>query len=227
MGLASEAIVASFGVGLATTTIGATTLPLPNDLGGTMVKVKDSTGEERLARLFFVSPTQVNYQIPAGTAAGAGEVIITSADGTISTGVLLIQAVAPSLFAANADGRGMAAAVALRVKDDGSQQYEPIAQFDPAQNKFVSVAARPWPGGRSSLPDYVRQWASVPQFALAVAATIGGAYAQVSFAEAHPDFVGVDQVNMLVPHSLAGCGEVDVLLTVDAKMANPVRINIR
>ena len=39
--------------------------------------------------------------------------------------------------------------------------------------------------------------------------------------------MGVDQVNVLVPGSLAGRGEVDVLLTVDAQMANPVRINIK
>jgi hypothetical protein len=34
-------------------------------------------------------------------------------------------------------------------------------------------------------------------------------------------------VEVLIPRNLAGCGEVDVLLTVDAQMANPVRINIK
>src|SRR5262249_17822038 len=70
MGLASEGIAAGFGAGLATSTIRATTLPLPTELAGTTVKVKDSAGAERLAPLFSVSPTQVNYQIPVGTAAG-------------------------------------------------------------------------------------------------------------------------------------------------------------
>ena len=73
MGLASEAIAAAFGTGLATTTSAATTLPLPTQLAGTTVKIKDSAGIERLAPLFFVSPTQVNYQIPARDRARRGD----------------------------------------------------------------------------------------------------------------------------------------------------------
>src|SRR5262245_19960895 len=137
-GLASESIAASFGSGLATTTQVATAIPLPFSLAGTAVKVKDSASIERLAPLFFVSAKQVNYQIPPGTAAGAASVTVTSGDGAVSIGVGLINAVAPSLFTANASGHGVAAAFAVRVKADGSQQFESIAQFDPAQNKFVA-----------------------------------------------------------------------------------------
>src|SRR5262245_55749066 len=56
--LASEAIAAGFGAVLATMTSSATTLPLPTSLAGTTVEVKDIGGIERLAPLFFVSPTQ-------------------------------------------------------------------------------------------------------------------------------------------------------------------------
>ncbi|MGH9844830.1 MAG: hypothetical protein ACREEM_39440, partial [Blastocatellia bacterium] len=55
--LAAEAIVASFGSNLATTMQSATVSPLPTTLAGTSVKVRDSAGSERLAPLFFVSPT--------------------------------------------------------------------------------------------------------------------------------------------------------------------------
>ncbi len=138
MGLASEAIISSFGARLATATQTATTIPLPTSLAGTTMKVKDSAGVERLAPLIFVSPTQVNYQIPQGTAAGAATVTITSGDGTVSTGVALVKAVAPSQFAAHGNGQGVAAALALRIKADGSQSYELVAQFDAAQNRFVA-----------------------------------------------------------------------------------------
>ena len=40
-------------------------------------------------------------------------------------------------------------------------------------------------------------------------------------------FAGLDQVNLLLPRSLAGRGDVDVALTVDGKAANIVRINIK
>jgi uncharacterized protein (TIGR03437 family) len=226
-GLASETITASFGDRLATATQAATSLPLPTSLAGTTVKVKDSTGAERPAALFFVSPTQVNYQIPPRTAAGPATVTITSGDGTVSTGLALVKAVAPSLFAANGNGQGVAAAVAVRVKADGSQSYEPVAQFDVAQNRFI---ARPLDLGPETEQVFlilfgtgIRQRSSLS----AVIATIGGAYAEVSFAGAQGDFAGLDQVNVRVPRSLAGRGEIDVLLTVEAQMANAVRVNIK
>ena len=52
----------------------------------------------------------------------------------------------------------------------------------------------------------------------AVIATIGGVYAEVSFAGAQGAFAGLDQVNLRVPRSLRGRGEVEALLTVDARI---------
>src|SRR5262249_5184035 len=63
---ASESIVAGFGDEIAATIQTANTLPLPTSIAGTSIKVKDSAGVERLAPIFFVSPAQVNYQIPMG-----------------------------------------------------------------------------------------------------------------------------------------------------------------
>ena len=41
-------------------------------------------------------------------------------------------------------------------------------------------------------------------------------------------FVGLDQINIgPLPRSLAGRGEVNVVLTADAKQANPVTVNIQ
>ena len=227
-GLASEAIAAAFDAGLATTTSAANTLPLPIQLAGTTVKIKDSAGDERLAPLFFVSPTQVNYQIPAGTAAGAATVTITSGNGAISNGVAFIQAVAPGLFTANGNGQGVAAALALRVKADGSRQFESIAQFDAAQNKFVGRPLDLGPEGEQVFlilfGTGIRHRSSLS----AVIATIGCAYSEVSFAGVPPaGFVGLDQVNVRAPRTLAGRGEIDVLLTVDAQMANAARVNIK
>jgi uncharacterized protein (TIGR03437 family) len=227
MELANEAIAAAFDAGLATVTSAATTLPLPTQLAGTTVKVKDAAGMERLAPLFFVSPAQINYQIPAETAADAATITLTNSSGTVSTGVALIRAVAPSLFTANASGQGVAAAIALRVKADGSRSYEPIMQFDAVQNRVV---ARPLDPGPETDKVYLILFGTgmrARSSLSAVIASIGGVYAEVSYAGAQPDFAGLDQVNALVPRNLAGRGEVEVLLTVEAQMGNPVRIQIK
>ncbi|MGH9842022.1 MAG: hypothetical protein ACREEM_24965, partial [Blastocatellia bacterium] len=139
--VAAEAIVSAFGAFLATSTTVASTTPLPTSLAGTAVNIKDAAGTERAAPLFFVSPGQVNFQVPPGATNGAATVTITSGDGSVSTGTVTIAAVAPGLFAANADGQGVAAAVALRARADGSSLYEPIARYDSTLNppRFVSV----------------------------------------------------------------------------------------
>ncbi|HMY71115.1 MAG TPA: hypothetical protein PLQ88_04730, partial [Blastocatellia bacterium] len=60
-----------------------------------------------------------------------------------------------------------------------------------------------------------------------VQATVGGVQAPAVFAGAVPGLLGADQVNLRLDRSLIGRGEVDVLLTVDGKTANPVRVTIK
>ncbi len=104
-------IVAAFGSNFANTTSAALTQPLPTDLAGVRVTVQDYAGIERLAPLFFVSPTQINYQIPAESKPGPALVKFTSTDGASSVGATTIVASAPALFTTNQAGNGPAAAL--------------------------------------------------------------------------------------------------------------------
>lgn len=126
---APESIVSAFGFDLANTSLPATSLPLPTNLGGTTVTVVDSTGTSRLAPQFYVSPGQVNYEIPAGTALGAAVIRVKSGDGTVSSAPVEIAAVAPDLFTLNATG--LVAAYALQVLN-GNQTYENVYQLGPS-----------------------------------------------------------------------------------------------
>jgi uncharacterized protein (TIGR03437 family) len=225
--LSGEAIAAAFGSGLATSMKSAGEIPLPTDLIGTTIKVRDNAGTERLAPLFYVAPDQANFQIPPGTAIGAAFLTFTSGDGKVSTGVAQIAGVAPSIFAANADGRGPAVAFAVRAKADGSQSNESMLRLDPASNRLVLV-----PIGLGAESDQVfvilfgtgiRGVNSLS----AVSATIGGVPVMVGFAGAQTQFVGVDQLNIgPLPRNLAGRGEVDVVITVEGKVANTVKIAV-
>ncbi len=237
--LAAESIVAAFGQNLATTTQVAPGLPLPIELAGTTAKVRDSAGvvrlagvlnaasAERPAALFFVAPTQVNYQIPPGTAAGAATVTITSGSGAVSAGTVNIANVAPGLFTANASGQGVAAAVVFRRRADGSESFEPVARFDPAQSRFVTV---PVDLGPETDQVFLILYGVGFRFRSSLSATtvtIGGVNSEVLFAGDAPGFVGLDQANVRLSRSLIGRGEVDVVLTVDGKMANTVRAAIK
>src|SRR5262249_7416818 len=127
--LAGQAIVAAFGLNLAIATQAAATIPLPTSLGDTTVTIINS-GVQLSAGLLFVSPVQVNYVLPAEPASDSATVVITSGDGSVATQTIQTADVAPGLFSANANGEGVAAAVALRVKPDGTQSYESVARFD-------------------------------------------------------------------------------------------------
>lgn len=225
--LASESISAAFGPNLAVVTQSSAATPLPTNLGGTQVLVKDNAGVERAAPLFFVSPNQVNYLIPAGTATGSATITILNWSGVVSRGSVQINAVAPGLFAANANGRGVAAAVIERVRANGTRSTEPVAQFDPEQNQFVPI---PIDLGAAGDQVFLVLFGTGIRFRgtlSAVTATIGGTNAEVSFAGAQSEFVGLDQVNLRLPVSLAGRADVDVTLMVDGQQANVVRIKIK
>lgn len=225
-GLASEAITSAFGTNLAASTQVATSAQLPTSLAGTRVFVRDSANVERLAPIFFIAPSQINYQIPMGTSAGPATVTVALNDQAMATATAQIAMAAPSLFAANANGQGVASAVALRVKADGSQSYEPVSVFDQSQNRFVS---RPISLGASNDQVYLVLFGTGIRNRSAlnnVTVKIGGVDAPVEYAGPQGGFVGLDQVNIRLPRTLAGRGEVDILLTVDGKQSNVVKINV-
>lgn len=229
--LAVESIVTAFGPNLATAMQAASGNLLPTQLGGTTVKVLDSLGVERPAPLLFVSPTQINYLIPPGTANGYAVIAVTNSNGAVSLADTKVAAVTPSIFTANSSGTGLISAVAMRVKADGSQQFEPVARYDAARQQMVAVPIDLGPDlGSASDQVYLIFFGTGfrgRSGMSAVSAQLGGSPAQVVFAGAQGDFAGLDQCNLRLPRSLIGRGEVGVALNVDGKTANGVKVWIK
>jgi uncharacterized protein (TIGR03437 family) len=225
--VAAEAIVAAFGARLATGTQSANTLPLPTSLLGTSVQVIGANGAARQASLFFVSPGQINFQIPPGTTTGQATVRVTAGDGNVSQGVVQIVAVSLGIFTANADGRGVAAADILRVKADGSRSFERAAQLDGSGQRFIPrcIDLGP-PGEQVFLILYGTGVRGIGNLS-AIQATIGNMNLPVLFAGAQGTFVGLDQINLgPIPRGLIGAGAVDVILRVNNQPANTVQVCI-
>ncbi len=181
----------------------------------------------RFAPLYSVSPTQVSFQNPAGTSEGSATVTVLLNGATVGQGLTIVEAVTPGLFSANATGQGVAAAVALRVKADGTQTAEPLIQFNAATNQYEAV---PLNLGDSSDQLFLLAFGTGfrNRTSLAgVTATIGGTAATVLYAGAQGDYVGLDQANILIPRALAGRGPVNLVLTFDAKTSNTVVLNFK
>ncbi len=224
--LAADSIASAFGSSLATTTEAITSATLlPTTLGGTNIKVLDSKGVERAASLFFVSPSQVNYQIPADTATGLATITITNRDGVTTRGLLNVARVAPGIFSADSTGSGIAAANIVYVKSDGQQIWDAVAHYDTAQSRFVAN-----PIDVSAAPAFLILYGTgiKNRSALATAKiTVDGLELPVEYAGAQGFFAGLDQVNVKLPAILKGRGEVNIELLIDGKLANVVRVAIR
>lgn len=226
VGLASGSIVTAFGNNLATATEIANTFPLPTSLAGTTVRIKDAAGKELLAPLFFVSPGQVNYQVPLGIEPGLTTVRVINLLGDVATEQTQLLSIAPGLFTANANGHGVPAAAVLRIKAGGSQAYEPAARFDPTQSKFVPTEIDLGPASDQVFLILFGTGLRHAEPSL-VDARIGDLLTEVAYLGPQPDFSGLDQINLRLPRRLIGAGEVAVNLMIDDQKANSVTIAIK
>jgi uncharacterized protein (TIGR03437 family) len=82
--------------------------PYPTQLGGTTVRLTDANNVQFLAPLIYVSPVQINYMVPDQVAPGTMNIMVTSGDGTVSTGNTQVVNSAPGIFTYGATGQGTA-----------------------------------------------------------------------------------------------------------------------
>ncbi len=198
----------------------ATAVPLPYTLGNVKVDVTDSAGVTRPAQILFVHPDQINFVVPAATAAGTAIVKVTTYQGKTYSIPVDIQASAPGIFTANATGKGVPAAVAVRIT--GSTQKP--------ENIFTcttTCTATPIDLGPATDDVILLLFGTGIRGAKTVTATIGGTKADVLGFAAQSQYAALDQVNVRIPRSLAGKGDVNIVLTVDGLKANVATINVK
>jgi len=226
--VAPDSIASAFGENLATGTELAAAIPLPMSLAGTTVRVRDSAGVERAAPLFYVSPRQVNFLVPAGTAAGIATIIVSSASQLSIVGMVLVEPVAPSVFSANSSGRGVAAAVAIHVAADGSQSSHLVFGCTGGAGTCV---AEPIDLGAEGGQVHLSLFGTGIRARSGLGTVIvkaGGVTVPVSYAGPQLQYEGLDQINIgPLPRALIGSGEIPIVMVVDAQPANIVTVSIR
>lgn len=223
---AGNSIIAAFGSNLARTTATATSQPLPIDLNGLTVSV-----DGRPAGLFFVSPTQINYLVPTGLQPGVAQVTVELNDEIIALGTLAIDEVAPSLFTADASGKGVPAGVVLRVKANGQQSYEPLAQFQSGKAQPVTIVRRSGESvylllfGMGLRAADNSDGNAANGVAENVIVSIGGVSVPVLYAGQAPGFAGLDQVNLQLTASVPAGANLTLLVKVNDGEGNLLTSN--
>jgi uncharacterized protein (TIGR03437 family) len=222
--VAPDSIGAAWGTTLSTTIASALGTTLPTTLGSTTVMITDSAGMTFSAPLFLVSPTQINFLVPAGVALGNATLTVANPKASY-TGSLLVSNVAPGIFTANGDAKGVPAAQVVRVSG-GKLTYETPYQAGGA----VAYTTNPINLTSSTDQVYLVLYGTgIRRHSLnPVVATINGVKVPVAYAGPQNQYPGLDQVNLgPLPTSLTGSGEVDLRLLVDGVPANTVRVAVR
>lgn len=200
-GLVAGSIASLFGTRLSTGSAVAAGLPLPKVLAGASVLVNGAP-----APLFAVSPTQINFQIPWESSWESGYLyhyVAVLKDGVMSTTVKVNSeyTAQPEIFSINASGSGQGAILNAVTGElaapSGSVpgvQTAPVARGDPVAIYCTNLSPYgPTPPSGSPAPADPPTEASWPQV------MIGGIVADVLFAGLAPGYVGLYQVNAVVP----------------------------
>ncbi len=208
--VAPETVAAIYGNGLASGMQQAQSLPLPTSLGGVTVTLTDANGSTYPVPLFYVSPNQVNCEIPKGVAPGMANVVLANGSATFN-GTALVNAVAPGLYTATATGQGPAAAQVLNGQT--------------LTNTFQCSGAgscTPLPIALNGVQQYLILYGTGIRGASQsnIAVTIGNVDAPVTYAGPQGTLAGLDQVNAALPASLKGRGQLVVTITVNGQATN-------
>jgi uncharacterized protein (TIGR03437 family) len=226
--LAIGSLAAGFGSGLA-----VATLSVPDDrfpvttLGGVTVTVVDWLEKSYTAGIIYVSPTQINHEIPINAAHGPATITYTNTvTGESSVSFVDLAPVAPGLFTMNMTGSGIANAAVVRKRNGAPDVYEPVYRIENGQ-----VIPAPIDFGPETDRLLLVLWGTGFRFRSSLSAltvTVGGIPLESVYAgRSGDDRPFMDQFNGWLPRSLAGRGLVDVVMTVDGMTSNTVQISFR
>ncbi len=219
--VAPQSIATAVGSDLATKTALNQDATPPAALGGTTVQITDFLGNTQTAPLFYVSPKQVNFEVPSGLATGPSSVQITASDGTVSTSEAFVQPVSPGIFML--DGAGLAAGVVIQVS--GTTQTT-ISVYQVVNGTVVPNPINLGPStNQNTLVLFGTGFRNAASGTVSV--TFNGVPGVVQYAGAQGTFVGLDQANVVIPQNEGLHGDIVVAFSVAGAAANSVHLTFQ
>ena len=193
-----------FGTQLSPITRSAGVLPLPLDMSGVSATVNGVS-----APLYYVSPGQVNVQVPYETGTGLA-ILGVNNNGQVASFPFTVAPSAPGLFTAP-DGSLVPSATARQ-----GQTAVAFITGDGDTTTFLFTGASPPTGTATS---------RLPRTRLPVTVTVGGLPATVTFAGTPIGLVGISQVNFTVP-AATPLGVQPVIVTVGGVRTQTARLTV-
>ena len=211
--LAPGSLFTLFGERLAGSTITAEDFPLPETLGGTQVLINTVP-----APLLYVSPTQINGQVPFGIHLGRGGVIVKTGLGMTSSVPADFIEAAPELFLFGEDQAiVLNSDFTLNTPENPAAQGSKISVFFTGQGPVDPPVA----AGRRA-PFEPLSWITMIDEAVA---KIGGVDSNVFFIGLAPGFAGLAQADLELPVGL--WRQLPIRLTIKGKESNMGFVSVK
>jgi uncharacterized protein (TIGR03437 family) len=211
--IAPGTLIAIYGTNLASATAQFSVAPLPLLLGGTSVSINGTP-----VPLLYVSPGQVNAQVPYETQVGTAKLIV-QANGVKSPAANVeVAATGPGVFIQLPGTHVLALNLADGTLNAGQTPARP-GQYVTAYLTGQGVVDPPATTG-----DVAPSTPPFPVPLAPVVVKIGGQVANVPFAGLAPGFIGLLQMNVLIPD--VPPGELTFDVTVGGVSAAPTVISI-
>ncbi len=217
--LTRGALASIFGSNLAGGIAGATQIPLPRTLGGVQVTVAGT-----LAPLVYVSPGQINFQVPFEAPITGNVAVVVTRDGTPSTPQNAAMAeYAPGVFTYARNATTLDPVILHGV--DNSL----VTPSSPATANEVLVIYATGAGSFDHPPATGNAASDAPVANTLVTPTvkIGGASAQVQFAGLTPGLVGLLQINIQLPVTLPAGSSLPLVIAFGSSAAPTVNLAVR
>lgn len=210
-------IISLFGQKLSLREMSASS-PLPRQLGGMAVRIGDIE-----APLFYAGPGQVNAQVPVEMSGNTAASVVVTLNGKVSPPEsLLISSVHPGIFTYDKDGISRGAVL--------DESYALVTPSNPAaRGKVIQVFATGLgptdPAVATGEPGPANPPARLVG-STSLQASIGGVPAAIQFAGLAPSFVGLYQVNVVVPGGVPA-GDAPLVLIASGIRSNEVMLAIK
>jgi uncharacterized protein (TIGR03437 family) len=189
----------------------ASSLPLAANLGGVSVQVNGVS-----APVLYASATQINFQIPWETKTGSATVVVSVNGITSATVNITVQSAAPGLFVQGSHAIVQNSDFSLNTSGNPAKAGGTIMAYLTGAG---AVSPEPADGAAAG------SGSGLSNVTPTVTASIGGQTAQVSFAGLAPDFVGLWQVNIVVPTGLTQ-GNYPLTVTVGGQTSNAASVSV-
>lgn len=223
---AAGSLVSLFGMNLASATETAGAAPLPMELGGVRVEVRDSRGLTRVSGLAMVSAMQVNLVLPEDLAEGPAVVTVHRDGEQTHHDWIEIRNLAPALFSAAASGEGPPAGEVLYVHADGSRESHFLAQIGGRTGQPV-IQPRPVEIWRDGTEVYVILYGTGWRRANGeppVEVFAGSQPLEVLYAGSQFQYDGLDQINVRIDGTGIPSGEYPVFVRIGDRESNRLRM---